>query len=665
MKKTARLLALLLTLVMAIGLMATPAIAEEDTTEYTVFISIEGFNLGHGFYVEPTAISIPAGSTAMDATRVLLEGAGLEYSPTPWGGIGRIYGIHPGVAPNPPSYITIEMEDGPADGSLGSDDYTPGFSGWMFSINHYSAPVGADDLVLSDGDVIRWQFTVEGWGADLGLGEDRGAFGEPLYNRADKTALIRALFADGVSGEAIEAALAIIIDPLATQEEVTSALTTLQAPGTARFFTVFISIEGFNLGHGFYFAPVEVLAWPGATVMDVTSRMLQQAAYEYSLTPWGGLDRIYGIQWGDVNPPAYITLELEPSADGRSVGTLDYTAYSGWMYTINHFMAPVGADSLVVFDGDVIRWQFTVEGFGADLGLGPDWGAFAPGLYEHADKTELIRGLFANEANPDAVQDALSVIINPLATTEEVAAAFAALELPAADADKTSLSAAINDASARQRENYVPEDAMWDPAFWGILQTALNAAQVVYNNPYATQLAVDGAAERLWAAIGELSPLPPVEPVETWENPFVDVSQNDWFYEYVQLVFTNELMTGITPYRFAPEANLTRAMAATLLWRLAGYPDTPDITQFDDLVPGRWYSNAAAWAGANNIMDAYAGDSFAAGQSLTPDEFATIIARFIGLAYEDVAEFIYAGIELSDTVTRAEAAFVIKRVWVD
>jgi len=647
---------------MVFGLLATPAIAADNADEYTVFVSIEGFNLGHGFYVAPTAISVPVGSTAMDATRALFEQTNLEYSPTPWGGIGRIYGIHPGVAPNPPSYITIEMENSPTDGSLGSDDYTPGFSGWMFSINHYSAPVGADDLVLSDRDVIRWQFTVEGWGADLGLGEDRGAFGEPLYTHENKTELIRALFTEGASEDAVEAALAVIINPLATSQDITAALAALTGQDAGGNITVFVSFEGFNLGHGFYIEPMAVNVPEGATAMDATLALLNNAGYEYTLTAWGGLDRIYGFHPGHVYLPVYITLELEPGADDGSVGAFDYSEYSGWMYTINHFSAPVGADGLVVFGGDVIRWQFTVEGWGADLGLGVEWGRFAPGLFEHADKTELIRGLFADEANPDAVQEALSVIIDPLATAEDVTTAFAALELPAVDADKASLGVAIADAATRERETYVPEDAMWDPAFWGVLQTALNAAQVVYANPYATQLAVNGAAQRLLTALDALVPLPPAEPVVTWENPFADVSQEDWFYEYVQFVFTNDLMTGVTPYRFAPETNLSRAMATTMLWRLAGYPDA-GLYVFDDIVPGRWYSNAAAWAGANGIMQAYTGDSFAASQSLTTEEFAVIIsayAQFAGL--EDVAAYIFAEMALSVNVTRSEAAFILQRL---
>jgi len=464
---------------------------------------------------------------------------------------------------------------------------------------------------------------------------------------------------------------------------------------------VFISFEGYNLGHGFYIKPTAVNVPSGSTVMDATRALLGQEGYEYALAAWGGLERVYGIHpGGTVTPPEYITIELESGPDDGSVGLFDYTEYSGWTFTINHFLAPVGADGLIVFNGDVIRWQFTIEGWGADIGLNPDWGAFAPGLFEHADKSELVRALFAEEANQDAIQNALETIINPLATPENVTDAFAALELPVEAADKVNLAEAIKEANTRQREDYIPEDAEWDPPFWGVLQTSIMAGQVVYDNPYATQLAVDGAAERLWVAIDNLISLESAEdthdpsedestedsyepsedesaedthesteetlvPAETWVNPFVDVSQSDWFYEYVRDAYAIGLLTGVSTDRFEPNMNLSRAMAATLLWRLEGYPNAPDVTVFDDLQPVRWYSSGAAWAGANNIISAYTGDSFAPNQSVTMEQLAVILsnyAQYIGFDYDDAIAQIFAAFNPGDVVTRVEMVAIIQRL---
>lgn len=188
-----------------------------DAEMLTVYISFEGFSLGHGFYIEPLAVTLPKGSTAMDATSTLLTQKGHAYSLT-WG-LDRIQNIHPGIPANPPSFITVPVGYGAGDGSIGSFDYTTE-SGWINTVNHRMLEVGADTFILSPYDVIRWQFSIEGWGADLGLGMDRGFWTDPLYHHADKTELIRALFVPGIHPDARQAALDVIINPLATEEEV-------------------------------------------------------------------------------------------------------------------------------------------------------------------------------------------------------------------------------------------------------------------------------------------------------------------------------------------------------------------------------------------------------------------------------------------------------------
>lgn len=221
-RTSSRLLAILLVLIMVFGSLPLQGLAAND--DITVYISFEGYNLGHGFYIEPTIVRVPADSSAMDATSALLNKMGYEYSLT-WG-LDRIQNIHPGDPVNPPPYINIILEAGRDDGSLGSFDYSPA-GGWLNTVNHLMLDVGADDFIVSDSDVIRWQFSVEGWGADLGLDIDRGFWTDPLYDHADKTQLIRALFVDGVDSMARQAALDVIIDPLATPEQVAAALEAL------------------------------------------------------------------------------------------------------------------------------------------------------------------------------------------------------------------------------------------------------------------------------------------------------------------------------------------------------------------------------------------------------------------------------------------------------
>ena len=55
------------------------------------------------------------------------------------------------------------------------------------------------------------------------------------------------------------------------------------------------------------------------------------------------------------------------------VGEFDHGLQSGWMYAVNHYFPSVGASSWSVEDGDVIRWQYTVTGYGLDLGTSEEW----------------------------------------------------------------------------------------------------------------------------------------------------------------------------------------------------------------------------------------------------------------------------------------------------
>ena len=59
-------------------------------------------------------------------------------------------------------------------------------------------------------------------------------------------------------------------------------------------------------------------------------------------------------------------------------------------------------------------------------------------------------------------------------------------------------------------------------------------------------------------------------PGTVFENPFTDVSENDWFYDDVMFVLANDLMVGTSSTTFDPYGTTTRAMVATTIWRMEG-----------------------------------------------------------------------------------------------
>jgi hypothetical protein len=110
--------------------------------------------------------------------------------------------------------------------------------------------------------------------------------------------------------------------------------------------------------------------------------------------------------------------------------------------------------------------------------------------------------------------------------------------------------------------------------------------------------------------------------------PFVDVETDDWFYDAVKYVYDNAIMTGTKDDLFSPEKTLTRAEAATVLWRLEGEPQVNYALDFTDTATGQWYTEAVRWAAAEKIMEGYGDNLFGTNDVITREQLATILYRY-------------------------------------
>lgn len=112
------------------------------------------------------------------------------------------------------------------EGILGEFAVTNG-SGWMYSVNNNFPNVGFSDTYLSDGDVVRVQFTLA-YGADIGGGNAVGKDGTQYFPIADKTELTKSICHALKKGQNIEAALRAAEKLDASQSEVDSAVNGLK-----------------------------------------------------------------------------------------------------------------------------------------------------------------------------------------------------------------------------------------------------------------------------------------------------------------------------------------------------------------------------------------------------------------------------------------------------
>ena len=122
---------------------------------------------------------------------------------------------------------------------------------------------------------------------------------------------------------------------------------------------------------------------------------------------------------------------------------------------------------------------------------------------------------------------------------------------------------------------------------------------------------------------------------------FADVKPGDWFYDYVYAASQSdvEYMQGIgNSDIFAPNQTTTRAMAATVLSRMAvlkgAQPDDytnpftdVDYTGIPALDP--WYANAVLWASETGIVTGYPGTTeFRPDAEVTRAEFCVMMQRY-------------------------------------
>lgn len=113
----------------------------------------------------------------------------------------------------------------------------------------------------------------------------------------------------------------------------------------------------------------------------------------------------------------------------------------------------------------------------------------------------------------------------------------------------------------------------------------------------------------------------------TWIQNLKDVSENDWFYPILPGIYG--LMTGVSETEFAPNQPMTRAMFATILYRLndeAG--KTTAGGKFVDVPADKWYTDAVNWAAANNIVSGVGENRFDPDSNVTREQMAVMLKNY-------------------------------------
>ena len=114
---------------------------------------------------------------------------------------------------------------------------------------------------------------------------------------------------------------------------------------------------------------------------------------------------------------------------------------------------------------------------------------------------------------------------------------------------------------------------------------------------------------------------------QTPQTTFADVPASAWYYDAVEYVYENGLMSGVSSGWFAPNDTLTRAMLVQTLYAMEGRPAAASAG-FADVASGDWYASAVNWAAANGVVSGVSETGFGPNNALTREQLALILYRF-------------------------------------
>lgn len=120
--------------------------------------------------------------------------------------------------------------------------------------------------------------------------------------------------------------------------------------------------------------------------------------------------------------------------------------------------------------------------------------------------------------------------------------------------------------------------------------------------------------------------------------PFTDVSWDHWAYSAVKRVYTRGLMVGVSDTSFAPGQTLSRAMLASILYRLAGEPAVTAENPFTDVPADRWYTDAVIWAAENGIVVGCGDGTFRPNAPATRAQTAVMLYAYANFAGRNTSQ---------------------------
>ena len=384
--------------------------------------------------------------------------------------------------------------------------------------------------------------------------------------------------------------------------------------------------------------------------------------------------------------------QVEKDKTGKYLGEFDYYNMSGWMYSISDWrdsetlpsFPGVGAAGWRMRDGEVMRWQFTVYGYGSDLNADNSaWGS-ASITGDSGDKTALTYKIAQmREEYKDASADKTyksgddkletsriymnvfdDVLCDPLANQAKLDAAVADLDLVAAELENADALTAVTDKilaigtvklengklvkdgevtaesgpkieEARKAYAALNEEQkkLFDKAYPEYLE-ALEAAEKAYEQVKDTEAAKKAAAE-VDAMIDALPDpdkitLDDKDAIDAAMKAYDDLSEaaKGYVKNHAKLVACKEAYDKLND-KPNPPTPVTPSKPTTPSKPKDDKPTTG--SSFTDVPAGSWYADAVNYVSEKGLMNGTSKNSFSPNATTTRGMIVTILARVEGV----------------------------------
>lgn len=166
-------------------------------------------------------------------------------------------------------------------------------------------------------------------------------------------------------------------------------------------------------------------------------------------------------------------------------------------------------------------------------------------------------------------------------------------------------------------EDVADTDWFYTPVLWAVENNITSGVDATHFGPYnnCTRAQV---VTFLYAAAGRPD-------VTATEEPFEDVSKDDWFYTPVLWAVENGITSGIDATHFGPNKTCTRAAVVTFLYAMEGKPEITAKSEFADVADTDWFAKPVLWAVENKVTSGIGEGKFGPNNDCTRAAIVTFL----------------------------------------